>query len=101
MFAVYADSIDADDPLAGLALGDRPEPEVPDGWTVVTVKASALNHHDLWSLRGVGIKGELLPMILGCDAAGFDENGNEVVVHTVIADPDWLGDETLDPKRSL
>ena len=40
-------------------------------------------------------------MILGCDAAGYDEDGNEVVVHAVISDPDWRGDETFDPKRSL
>ena len=26
-------------------------------------------------------------MILGCDAAGVDEDGNEVVVHAVIGDP--------------
>jgi NADPH:quinone reductase-like Zn-dependent oxidoreductase len=40
-------------------------------------------------------------MILGCDAAGLDENGDEVVVHAVISDPAWSGDETLDPRRSL
>ena len=40
-------------------------------------------------------------MILGCDAAGIDEDGNEVVVHAVVSDPSWTGDETLDPKRSL
>lgn len=40
-------------------------------------------------------------MILGCDAAGYDEEGNEVVVHAVVKDPAWSGDETLDPKRSL
>jgi NADPH:quinone reductase-like Zn-dependent oxidoreductase len=40
-------------------------------------------------------------MILGCDAAGLDEDGNEVVVHAVVSDPDWSGDETFDPKRSL
>ena len=40
-------------------------------------------------------------MILGCDAAGIDEAGNEVVVHAVVASPDWTGDETLDPRRSL
>ena len=28
---------------------------MPDGWTTVEVKASSLNHHDLWSLRGVGL----------------------------------------------
>jgi NADPH:quinone reductase-like Zn-dependent oxidoreductase len=104
MFAVYADSFaaaDSDDPLAGLVLGERPEPEVPDGWTRVSVRAASLNHHDLWSLQGVGLREEALPMILGCDAAGLDEDGNEVVVHAVISDPSWRGDETLDPRRSL
>src|SRR5690606_4230197 len=67
----------------------------------VTVKAAALNHHDLWSLRGVGLKQESLPMILGTDASGIDADGNEVIVHSVISQPDWTGDETLDPKRSL
>ena len=40
-------------------------------------------------------------MILGCDAAGVDEDGNEVVVHAVISDPAWRGDETVRPARSL
>ncbi|MFC5728247.1 MULTISPECIES: zinc-binding dehydrogenase [Nocardioides] len=101
MFAVYAESFSSDDPLAGLVVGERPDPIAPDGWTTVTVKAAALNHHDLWSLRGVGLKSDALPMILGCDAAGYDEDGNEVVVHAVVSDPHWRGDETLDPRRSL
>ena len=101
MFAVYAESFSKQDPLSGLVLGERPEPEVPNGWTTVTVRAASLNHHDLWSLRGVGLKEESLPMILGCDASGYDEDGNEVVVHAVVSDPNWAGDETLDPKRSL
>jgi len=101
MFAVYAESFSTDDPLAGLVVGERPDPEVPDGWTTVDVKAAALNHHDLWSLRGIGLREEALPMILGCDAAGLDEDGNEVVVHAVVSSPGWTGDETLDPKRSL
>lgn len=101
MFAVYADTLSSEDPLSGLVVGERPEPSVPDGWTTVKVEAAALNHHDLWSLRGVGLRQEALPMILGCDAAGYDEQGNEVVVHAVVSDPDWSGDETLDPRRSL
>ena len=101
MLAVFAAEIDPDDPLSGLRIEERPEPDVPDGWTVVTVKAASLNHHDLWSLRGVGLPKDRLPMILGCDAAGLDEDGNEVVVHSVISDPDWRADETFDPKRSL
>jgi len=101
MFAVYAGQLNPDDPLAGLVVGERPDPDVLDGWTTVTVKAASINHHDVWSLRGVGLRAESLPMILGCDAAGLDEDGNEVLVHAVISDPAWRGDETLDPKRSL
>jgi len=101
MFAVYAESFSSDNPLDGLVVGERPDPEVPDGWTTVEVKAASLNHHDLWSLRGVGLKEEALPMILGCDAAGVDQDGNEVVVHAVINQPGWTGDQTLDPRRSL
>jgi NADPH:quinone reductase-like Zn-dependent oxidoreductase len=101
MFAVYAESFDTDNPLAGLVVGEQPDPEPPAGWTTVTVKAASLNHHDLWSLRGVGLKQERLPMTLGCDASGYDADGNEVVVHAVISSPDWQGDETLDPRRSL
>jgi len=101
MFAVYAESFSTSDPLSGLVVGERPDPVAPDGWTTVTVKATSLNHHDLWSLRGVGLKESNLPMILGCDAAGLDEDGNPVVVHAVISDPAWTGDETQDPGRSL
>jgi NADPH:quinone reductase-like Zn-dependent oxidoreductase len=86
MFAAYAARIDRDQPLNGLELGERPEPEARPGWTTVTVKAASLNHHDLWSLKGVGIGEESLPMILGCDAAGVDADGNEVVLHSVIGD---------------
>ena len=101
VLAVYAAEIDREDPLRGLCVDERPEPDKPPGWQLVTVKAASLNHHDLWSLRGVGLSAERLPMILGCDAAGIDEEGNEVVVHAVISDDSWRGDETLDPRRSL
>jgi NADPH:quinone reductase-like Zn-dependent oxidoreductase len=101
VFAVYAARADPNDPLSALELGERPEPERLDGWAVVTVRAASLNHHDLWSLRGVGLAPDLLPMTLGCDAAGVDENGDEVVVHSVIGDPVWRGDETIDPARTI
>ncbi len=101
MFAVTAVRQDPDDPLAGLKLGQVKEPEVPDGWTTVRLKAASLNRHDLWSLRGVGLPADRLPMVLGCDGAGMDEDGNEVIVHAVIGDPGFKGDETLDPQRSL
>lgn len=101
MLAVYAQSQNPDNPLEGLMVGERPDPAPPQGWTTVTVKAAALNHHDLWSLRGVGLPKDRLPMILGCDAAGVTEDGSEVVVHAVITSPGWAGDDTEDPKRTL
>jgi NADPH:quinone reductase-like Zn-dependent oxidoreductase len=102
MRAVYAETINPDQPLDGLVVGERPDPTPPDGWTRVAVKAASLNHHDLWTLKGVGIKQDRLPMILGCDAAGIDEaTGDEVVVHSVINAPGWTGDDTLDPGRTL
>jgi len=101
VLAAYATAPNPDDPLAALAVGDRPEPTPADGWTTVTVTAAALNHHDLWTLRGVGVSADRFPMILGCDAAGVDDEGNEVVVHGVIPGPGWTGDESLDPGRSL
>ncbi len=101
MLAAHAVSLDADDPLSGLRVEDVPEPSPPDGWTTVEVKAASLNHHDLWSLRGVGLRADQLPMVLGTDAAGVDEDGNEVIVHSVISSPGWRGDETLDPRRTL
>jgi NADPH:quinone reductase-like Zn-dependent oxidoreductase len=101
MFAVYAAEPNADAPLESLTVGERPEPEVPGGWVAVTVTAASLNMHDLWTLRGVGIKPEQFPMILGCDGAGKLADGTEVVLHSVIASPGWTGDETFDPKRTL
>jgi NADPH:quinone reductase-like Zn-dependent oxidoreductase len=102
VLAAYAARISPDDPLSALEVGERPEPaDLPPGWTTVRLKAAALNHHDLWSLRGVGLAADRLPMILGCDGAGLDADGNEVVVHSVVSDPDFRGDETMDPRRSL
>lgn len=101
MLAAYAIAPAPSDPLSALRVGDRPEPEPGDGWTTVTVRAASINHHDLFTLRGVGIAADRFPMILGCDAAGLDADGREVVVHSVISSPDRSGEETQDPRRSL
>jgi NADPH:quinone reductase-like Zn-dependent oxidoreductase len=100
MFAASAVAFSPDDPLSALRLGDHPEPVVPQGWVVVDVRATSVNHHDLWTLKGVGLSAERLPMILGCDAAGVDPDGNEVIVHGVITDGGYA-DETVDPGRTL
>ncbi|MDT4891057.1 MAG: hypothetical protein QOE97_92 [Pseudonocardiales bacterium] len=102
MLAACVTAFDAVEPLNGLRVGETAEPVAPDGWVAVRVKAAALNQHDIWSLRGVGLRADQLPRILGCDAAGLDDEGNEVVVHGVIGDPDaGRGDETCDPQRTL
>jgi NADPH:quinone reductase-like Zn-dependent oxidoreductase len=100
MFAASAVAFNSDDPLSGLRLGEHAEPVVPEGWVVVEVRATSVNHHDLWTLKGVGLPPDRLPMILGCDAAGVDPEGNEVIVHGVITDGGYA-DETVDPGRTL
>jgi NADPH:quinone reductase-like Zn-dependent oxidoreductase len=94
MFALTATAISPDDPLTGLTEGEHPDPRPPDGWELVDVRAAALNHHDVWTLRGVGIDPGRLPIVLGCDAAGVTADGREVIVHAVVADPEG-SDETL------
>lgn len=101
MLAAWAARFAPDDPLAGLEVGERPEPVAPAGWATVSVRSAALNHHDLWTLRGVGISADRLPMVLGCDAAGVDETGAPVIVHAVVPSDGWVGDETMDPRRTL
>jgi NADPH:quinone reductase-like Zn-dependent oxidoreductase len=104
MVAVVVTRPSPDDPLAALEVRDSaPPPAVapPEDWVPVRVRAAALNHHDVWSLRGVGLPAERMPMVLGTDAAGTGPDGEEVVVHAVLGDPGWAGDETEDPRRSL
>lgn len=96
MQAAYADHFDAEHPIAGLKVGERPLPEPPEGWVRVKVIAASLNHHDLWSLKGgeamrqrggAGLQEADLPRILGMDAAGVTEDGDEVLLHPLIATP--------------
>lgn len=102
MLAAYAARTDAADPLSALEVDQLDLPSAPDGWVRVHVRAAALNHHDLWSLRGVGLSDDALPMVLGCDAAGTTDDGTEVIVYPVVNDPTFAGvDATHDPRRSL
>ena len=100
MRAVVAKSGNNDNLFEGFVVGEHPDPVIPEGWVRVAVKAAALNHHDVWTLRGVATAPENLPIVLGSDASGVLDDGREVIVHAVIGDPS-KGDETLDPKRSL
>lgn len=104
MFAAQVHSQNPDNPLEGLVVvEDAPERagNIPNGWVRVAVQAASLNHHDLWSLRGVGLPEDRLPMTLGTDAAGVTDDGDPVIVHGVFNDPNWVGDQTVDPNRTL
>lgn len=99
MFAVYCEKPDPENPLAALRLGDRPEPEVPDGWLRVRVTHASLNRHDIFTLRGITGQPTPIPfpMILGNDAAGQLDDGSEVVLYPVVTGEGREGDETLAP----
>jgi NADPH:quinone reductase-like Zn-dependent oxidoreductase len=97
MKAIYAAGINYDDPLSVLSVGELPGASSTPrpGWTSIDVRAVSVNHHDLWSLQGVGLSAEQTPMVLGTDAAGIlRENigsgrsalhaGDEVVLYTLI-----------------
>jgi len=99
MFAVYATHADPDNPLAALEIGERPEPNAPEGWTRVRISHASLNRHDLFTLRGISghPEGITYPMILGNDAVGTVDDGTPVVIYPMMGSADWRGDETLDP----
>lgn len=102
MRAAVAISQDPTNPLAGLELQDVPVPEIPVGWARVRLVAASLNPHDVWTLRGVGHPAERIPMILGCDGAGYTDDGKPVIIYPVVADAArGHGDMTMDPQRSI
>jgi NADPH:quinone reductase-like Zn-dependent oxidoreductase len=101
--AAVATGINEDKPLSMLELRDDwPDPIAPEGHTLVRVASTSINMHDLWSMRGVGVRADQFPMVLGCDIAGWDDQGNEVVVSGSFGNPDaGRGDESFDPARAL
>ena len=94
MKAVYANGTNYDDPLSVLEVGTMPEPETKPFWSTIRVNSASVNHHDVWSLQGVGLSDEQTPMILGTDAAGVLKEdipvrkglkaGSEVVLYTFV-----------------
>ena len=95
MLAAVCARISPDDPVSGLDVLELAEPTVAPGWEVIEVRAAALNQHDIWSLRGIGVTEESLPAVLGTDAAGVTADGKEVVVHAVLGTAGPGEDETL------
>ncbi|HLK40116.1 MAG TPA: zinc-binding dehydrogenase [Polyangiaceae bacterium] len=103
MRAFVAVRVERDHPLSALELREGwPTPEAGRGQVRVRLAATTVNMHDLWALRGVGVRPDSFPRILGCDVVGWDPDGREVMVTGCFGDPDaGEGDETFDPKRSL
>jgi NADPH:quinone reductase-like Zn-dependent oxidoreductase len=101
--AAVAVRMDEQDPLSAIELKQGwPEPEPGPGQQRIRVAATTVNMHDLWTLRGIGVKPDAFPMILGCDIVGWDDAGREVMVTGAFGDPDaGGGDETFDPRRAL
>ena len=95
MLAAVCTRFSSDDPLSALEVRDVGEPNPPAGWEIVDVRAAALNHHDLWTLRGVGMTEKDLPVVLGTDAAGVTTDGREVIVHAVVGHAAPGEDEAL------
>ena len=58
-------------------------PSDTEGSTIVKLKAAALNHRDVWILKGMyaGIK---YPSILGSDGAGELPDGTAVIINSCI-----------------
>jgi NADPH:quinone reductase-like Zn-dependent oxidoreductase len=77
VLAAFAARVGGDDPLANLEVGEQPRPTPRPGWALVRLHAAALNHHDIWSLRGVSARPITPPLILGCDGAGTLEDYGE------------------------
>src|ERR1700674_575532 len=99
MFAAYCQKPHSDDPMAGLVLGDRPEPKMPEGWVRVKVSHASLNRHDIFTLTGITSDafGLTFPIILGNDEAGSLDDVAPVVIYPVMGSDHMRGDETLDP----
>jgi NADPH:quinone reductase-like Zn-dependent oxidoreductase len=101
--AAVAVRVDEKDPISALELRDGlPMPEARPNQTRVRMAATTVNMHDLWTLRGIGVKPESFPRVLGCDIVGWADDEREVMVTGCFGDPDaGGGDETFDPNRSL
>ncbi|OJJ76697.1 hypothetical protein ASPBRDRAFT_416708 [Aspergillus brasiliensis CBS 101740] len=101
MLAVRATATNADNPLSGLKVDRVPLPKVPEGWVRVKISAAAINYHDIFTLQGIAVHPLKLPRILGCEGCGSLDDGTPVILYPVMNDPDYLGDETLDPHRHV
>ena len=61
MRAAVATGINETEPLSMLELRDDwPDPIAPDGHTLARVATTSINMHDVWSMRGAGMRADPL-----------------------------------------
>ena len=105
MFAVYAAEPNPDKPLDALRVGERPEPEVPDGWVRRQRAGREPEHARPVDAARRRHQARPVPddprLRRRRRAAGGPDAGTEVVLHGVLGDASVYGDETLDPQRTL
>ena len=101
MNAVWISKGLPEDPVGSIHISKRPQVEAPEGWIKVKMEAAGLNFHDVFTLRGAEMTGLTFPRIIGCEGAGTLEDGSKVLLFPAMGDPDWKGDETLDPARNV
>jgi NADPH:quinone reductase-like Zn-dependent oxidoreductase len=102
MRSVYASAGSPTDPLSSIRINRRNVPELKEGYVRVRMQAVGLNFHDIFTLRGVGMHEIRFPMILGNEGAGVLDDGTEIAIYpNLTTDPDFKGDETLDPHRHV
>ncbi|KAK5064450.1 hypothetical protein LTR84_000283 [Exophiala bonariae] len=98
---VYAASANLNDPLSSIRIRKRNILEPKEGYVRVKMQAAGLNFHDIFTLRGLSMQKMQYPMILGNEGAGVLDDGTEVALYPGLGDPDFKGDETIDPRRHV
>lgn len=100
MQAITIQAPSVTDCLSAVQLCERPIPDVPEGWVRVKMRTVGLNYHDIFTIKGLSDTNSL---ILGNEGAGIleDENEIEVLLYPCMGNPDFQGDETLDPERHV
>ncbi|PMD44828.1 NAD(P)-binding protein [Hyaloscypha variabilis F] len=101
MTAVYVDKANIDNPISTIKIAPRLQPIPQEGWVKVKMLVVGLNYHDIFTMRGLGMRAPKFPLILGCEGAGVLEDGTEVLLYPAMGNPDFNGEETLDPDRHV
>jgi NADPH:quinone reductase-like Zn-dependent oxidoreductase len=101
MTVVYVDKGSLSAPISAIKIAPRLQPKSQEGWVRVKMLAAGLNYHDIFTMRGLGMRTPKFPLILGCEGTGILDDGTEVMLYPCMGSPDFKGDETLDPERHV